>query len=59
MILLREGSGRSAFDPFGREREREREREKWSANDPFERGIWRECLRSFGERERERKRNLD
>jgi hypothetical protein len=48
MILLREGSGGSAFDPFGRERE------KWSANDPFERGIWRECLRSFWGRERER-----
>jgi hypothetical protein len=36
----------------------EREREKWSANDPFERGIWRECLRSFGEREREREREI-
>jgi hypothetical protein len=59
MILLREGSGGSAFDPFGKERERER----WSANDPFERGIWRECIRSFGgrerDRERERKKNLD
>jgi len=32
-----------------------REREKWSANDPFERGIWRECFRSFWEREREKK----